>query len=250
MTGTVNLTLNNGIGTIDFFHPKGNSLPKTLLNELAALITKAGGDPKVSVLVLKSSGEGAFCAGASFDELMKINDLKSGKDFFSGFAKVILAMKNCPKFILCRVQGKAVGGGVGIIAASDYALASNKASIKLSELTLGIGPFVIAPVVERKIGLSALSTLSINASKWQNADWAFEKGLFNDVFESIEDLDNAISELAEMLSQSSPEAMKELKKVLWQNSETLGTLLSERALLSGKLAQSNFTKEFITRFKK
>lgn len=249
MVGSVSLTISDNIGTIEFHHPKGNSLPKKLLNELAEEITVAGSDKKIAVIVLKSSGNGAFCAGASFDELADIDSTKKGTHFFSGFAKVILAMKNCPKLILCRVQGKAVGGGVGIIAAADYAIASSEASIKLSELNLGIGPFVIAPVVERKIGVSALSSLSINASNWRSANWANEKGLYNDVFESIDLLDKAIKTLATNLSKSSPEAMKALKNVLWEGFEFLENELKKRAQLSGKLAQSEFTKNFIDQFK-
>ncbi|GAB5409730.1 MAG: enoyl-CoA hydratase/isomerase family protein [Balneolaceae bacterium] len=249
MVGSVSLSVSDNIGIIEFHHPKGNSLPSNLLSELAETITKASSNHEIITLVLKSSGTGAFCAGASFDELSEIDSPEKGTSFFSGFANVILAMKNCPKFIICRVQGKAVGGGVGIIAASDYAIARSKASIKLSELNLGIGPFVIAPVVERKIGLSALSSLSINSSNWRDAKWAFEKGLYNDIYESIDLLDQSIENLAKHLSQSSPEAMKTLKSVLWEGSDSLGKVLKERAKLSGKLAQSKFTKEFIEQFK-
>lgn len=249
MVGSVVLSISDNIGTIEFSHPKGNSLPKVLLSELAETITNAGKDERVAIIILKSSGEGAFCAGASFEELAEIDSPKKGTEFFSGFANVILAMKNCPKLILCRVHGKAVGGGVGIIAASDYAIASSSASIKLSELNLGIGPFVIAPVVEGKIGVSALSSLSINASTWRNAKWAFTKGLYNDIFDSSSSLDEAIDTLANQLSKSSPNAMKALKEVLWKRTESLDELLKERAKLSGNLAQSSFTKEFIEHFK-
>ncbi len=250
MAGSVKLEITNNIGVIEFFHPKSNSLPKVLLLELTSVITEAGNNPDISVLILKSAGDGAFCAGASFDELADIDSPEKGTQFFSGFAKVILAIKNCPKLILCQVQGKAVGGGVGIIAASDYTLAISSASIKLSELNLGIGPFVIAPVVERKIGTSSLSSLSIDASNWRDAKWAFDKGLYNDVFDSNSQLEEATMKLATQLSKSSPEAMKELKKVLWEGFDSLDTLLKTRADLSGKLAQSSFTKEFIKKFKK
>jgi len=250
MVGSVTLTFSDQIGTIEFSHPKGNSLPKALLIKLADTIHEAGTINDLSVIILKSAGDGAFCAGASFDELADIDSPEKGTEFFSGFAKVILAMKNCPKLILCQVQGKAVGGGVGIIAASDYSLANSSASIKLSELNLGIGPFVIAPVVERKIGTSALSTLSIDASNWRDAKWAFDKRLYNDVFDSKSQLEEATMKLASQLSKSSPEAMKELKSVLWEGLESLDTLLKTRAELSGKLAQSSFTKDFIKQFKK
>ena len=249
MDGSVTLSISDNIGTIEFHHPKSNSLPKSLLHKLAETISNAGNDSNIAVIILKSSGEGAFCAGASFDELMAINNLEQAKEFFSGFAKVIMAMKNCPKFIITRVHGKTVGGGVGVVAASDYAIASELASIKLSELSIGIGPFVIAPVVQRKIGVSALSTLSINASEWKSAEWALEKGLYNEVVELDNTLDVAIQKLAKQLSSSNPKAMKEMKEMLWEDTNNLEQVLLKRAEISGKLSLSEFTRNFLETFK-
>ncbi len=250
MSGSVSAEIQKGIATIEFFHPKGNSLPSHLLDEIAEQISSTGKDDSVKVIVLKSAGEGAFCAGASFDELIDINNYEVGKKFFMGFGKVILAMKNCPKLIITRVHGKAVGGGLGIIAASDYAIASNSAFVKLSELSLGIGPFVIAPVVTRKIGLSAFSTLSIDARKWQSAEWAFKKGLFNTLTTSVSELDNEVNRLAEDLAGSSPDAMQEIKLLTWIRTDDLDELLELRAEISGRLVLSDFTKNFISEFKK
>lgn len=250
MTGSINVEKQNGIAAIEFFHPKGNSFPSALLQELAETIKRVGNDDDVKVIVLKSSGEGAFCAGASFDELIGISTYEDGKKFFMGFGKVILAMKHCPKIIISRVHGKAVGGGLGIIAASDFAIASIEASVKLSELSLGIGPFVIAPVLERKIGLSAFSTLSIDARTWQHAEWAYQKGLFNALTKSNDDLDNEVERLAGDLAQSSPEAMQEIKLLTWIGTEDLDELLELRAEISGRLVLSEFTKNFISEFKK
>ena len=249
MDGSVTLSISDNIGTIEFYHPKGNSLPKSLLHKLAETVSKAGHDSSITVIVLKSSGNGAFCAGASFDELMAINNLDQAKEFFSGFGKVIMAMKNCPKFIIVRVQGKTVGGGVGIVAASDYAIANEHASIKLSELSIGIGPFVIAPVVQRKIGVSALSSLSINATEWKSAEWALEKGLYNDVVESDNSLDAAVQKLVKQLSSSNPKAMKEIKKMLWEDTNNLEQVLLKRAEISGELSLSDFTRNFLETFK-
>lgn len=249
MDGSVTLNVSNRIGTIEFHHPKSNSLPKALLHSLAETISKAGDDPEITVIILKSSGEGAFCAGASFDELLEIEELSTGKKFFSGFGKVILAMKRCPKIIIARVHGKTVGGGVGIVAASDYALGSENASIKLSELSIGIGPFVIAPVVERKIGVSALSSLSINATEWKSAEWAYQKGLYNDLLPSQKELDNAVQVLAKNLSGYNPKAMEKLKYALWENTDHMEKLLENRAEVTGRLALSDFTKHFIEKFK-
>ena len=245
----VKTTINEGVGTIEFFHPQSNSLPGHILSELSATITKAGKDNNIQVIILKSAGDRAFCAGASFDELIAINNEASGKQFFSGFANVINAARKCPKFIIGRVQGKAVGGGVGMASATDYCFATKFASTKLSELAIGIGPFVVGPAVERKIGTSSFSAMTINATKWFDANWAREKGLYTEVFDSADEMDAKINKLATTLSQSNPEAMQELKKVMWEGSENWDSLLMERAERSGKLVLSDFTKNAIQKFK-
>lgn len=247
--GKVMHTLNEGIATIEFYHPLSNSLPGKLLGELADTITELGGNDEVRVIVLKSSGERAFCAGASFDELISIEDIETGKQFFSGFAKVINACRTCPKLIIGRVQGKAVGGGVGVASAVDYCVATKFASVKLSELAVGIGPFVVGPAVERKIGVSAMSQLAIDATEWQTAQWAKEKGLYTEVYETAEEMDQAIEVLANKLSNSNPEAMELLKKIFWKGTENWGDLLKERASMSGQLVLSEFTKNAINKFK-
>ncbi|MBA3705339.1 MAG: enoyl-CoA hydratase/isomerase family protein [Bacteroidetes bacterium] len=238
-----------GIATITFFHPKSNSLPGELLCELAENIVVAGNDKNTNVIVLKSDGDKAFCAGASFDELIAIKDIEAGKKFFSGFALVINAIRKAPKFVIARVHGKAVGGGVGIASAADYTLAVDSASVKLSELAVGIGPFVVGPAVERKIGTSAFTALSINAGEWQSAQWAKEKGLYINIFKTVEEMDAAIASLAKTLAQSNPEAMQALKKIFWSGTESWDTLLIERAEISGKLVLSEFTVNAINKFK-
>ncbi|MCC6599420.1 MAG: enoyl-CoA hydratase/isomerase family protein [Crocinitomicaceae bacterium] len=247
--GRVTISKNNGIATISFFHPQSNSLPGLLLREIAVTIEQTGADESVRVIILRSEGEKAFCAGASFDELIAIRDLDSGKHFFSGFALVINAMRKCPQLIIARVHNKSVGGGVGIASAADYCFATCNASVKLSELAVGIGPFVVGPAVERKIGVSAMSKLAINATEWASAQWASEKGLYNEVFESQSKMDEAIEALAKQLSVSSPEAMRELKKILWKGTENWDELLMERAGISGRLVLSQFTRQAIEKFK-
>jgi methylglutaconyl-CoA hydratase len=249
MTEFVKLTTQNSIGTIEFFHPQSNSLPGHILAELASTITKAGEDDNIKVIILKSAGERAFCAGASFDELVAIDTPENGKKFFSGFANVINAARKCPKFIIGRVQGKAVGGGVGMASATDYCFATKFASAKLSELAIGIGPFVVGPAVERKIGTSAFSAMTINAGKWFDASWAREKGLYTEVFDSVDEMDVEVAKLATTLSKSNPEAMEGLKKIMWQGSEHWDELLMERAVSSGTLVLSDFTKNAIEKFK-
>ena len=224
--GKVEKSIANGIATIEFFHPLSNSLPGKLLALLADTITKMGKDESVKVIVLKSAGERAFCAGASFDELISIKDIETGKVFFSGFANVINACRKCPKIIIGRVQGKAVGGGVGVASAVDYCVATKFASVKLSELAVGIGPFVVGPAVERKIGTSAMSQLAIDATEWQTAEWAKEKGLYTEVYDTIEEMDEAVDVLANKLIKSNPEAMRLLKQVFWKGTENWDELLN------------------------
>lgn len=248
--GHVNFQLDaNSIGHITFGHPMSNSLPGKILQKLADTITEVSALPEVKVLLLKSEGEKAFCAGASFDELISINDLETGLQFFSGFAKVINACRKSDKLIIGRVQGRAVGGGVGLASATDYCFATNRAEVKLSELAVGIGPFVVGPAVERKIGLSAMSELAINATEWRSAQWAKDKGLYTEIYEDSAAMDNAIETLSLRLAQSNPEAMAELKKVFWQGTENWDELLVSRAAISGRLVLSDFTRNAISAFK-
>ncbi len=250
MNPYVKLDVENGIGTIEFFHPQSNSLPGEILQKLAGTITEAGINDDILVVILKSGGDRVFCAGASFDELMAIENEDQGKQFFSGFANVINAARKCPKFIIGRVQGKAVGGGVGMASATDYCLATKFASVKLSELAIGIGPFVVGPPIERKIGLSAFSQLTINATKWHSAQWAREKGLFAEVYDSADEMDKAIKELAEKLVSSNPDSMRELKQVMWEGTENWDSLLVQRAAMSGKRVLSEFTRKTLVKLKK
>ncbi|HNN72359.1 MAG TPA: enoyl-CoA hydratase/isomerase family protein [Ferruginibacter sp.] len=249
MEAYVRSHIEHGINTIEFYHPQSNSLPGKLLEELAKEIHFAGTHEETRVIILKSGGEKSFCSGASFDELISIQTEAEGLTFFSGFAHVINAMRRCPKIIIGRIQGKCVGGGVGLASAVDYAIATDKAEIKLSELAVGIGPFVVGPAVERKIGTSAFSALAIDATNWRNTEWARKKGLFAEVHESIENMDEAVYRLASTLAHSNPAAMAEMKKVFWKGTEHWDQLLPERAAISGRLVLSEFTRNAINKFK-
>ena len=247
--GYVTLTISeSGIATISFYHPAQNSLPAALLNDLTNKITEAGAGPKTRIIVLKSEGDRTFCAGASFDELLQIKDKEAGAIFFSGFARVINACRKSPKIIIARVQGKAVGGGVGLAAAADYCLATEFAALKLSELAIGIGPFVISPAVTRKIGLPAFSQLTIRASDFQTAQWAKEKGLYNEVYPDIAALDIALAQLTEKLASYHPEALTGLKEILWEGTADWDDLLNQRAATSGQLVLSAFTQQALQGF--
>lgn len=248
--GSISVEITNNIGTLTFHHPKGNSLPGRLLEDMANKITELGENNEVRVILLQSKGEGAFCAGASFTELTNIEDFVAGKQFFMGFAKVINAMRKAPTIVVARVQGKAVGGGVGLASAADYTLAAEGASVKLSELALGIGPFVVGPAVKRKIGPSAFGQLAINATEWREASWARRHGLYADLYDSIEALDEGVRKLTSQLAGSSPEALEELKKMLWEDTEDWDQLLEERAEISGRLVLSDYTRQAISAFKK
>jgi methylglutaconyl-CoA hydratase len=246
--GDVTVTIADGIGTIRFGHPKGNSLPGVLLQRLAEAVTWVGKDPAARVIVLRSEGAGPFCAGASFDELVSISDAAEGEEFFSGFAKVILAMIRAPKFVLVRVQGRTAGGGVGIAAAGDYTFAVKSASAKLSELAVGIGPFVVGPVIERRIGQGPYAAMSVDAD-WRDAEWGARHGLYARVSDDVADMDAALNALAGTLAASNPEAMAEMKRVFWTGTEKWDALLAERARVSGKLVLSEFTRSAIAKFK-
>ncbi len=247
--GYVSHELEHGIATIEFFHPSSNSLPAAILADLAKTINDVGTDNRVHVIVLRSAGEKAFCAGASFDELIAITNEAEGKKFFSGFANVINAMRKCHKLIIGRVQGKAVGGGVGLIAATDYAIATEDASVKLSELAVGIGPFVVGPAVERKVGVSCFSQLAIDATEWRSAEWAKRHGLYSELHKTVLEVDDSVARLADRLAHSSPEAMAQLKKIFWHGTEHWDTILSDRAAISGRLVLSDFTRNAINKFK-
>ena len=249
MDGQVTTVIDKGIATITFTHPAHNSMPGEQLRRLSTAIESAGSDENVRIVVLQSGGERTFCAGASFDELAAIDDFASGKKFFLGFANVINACRKCPRLIIGRVQGKAVGGGVGIAAAVDYCMAAKFASVKLSELALGIGPFVVGPAVQRKTGLSAFSAMAINATAWYPADWALRAGLYTEVFENIGLLDQRIEEFSAQLATMSPGAMLELKRVFWAGTEHWDELLEARAEISGRLVLSDFTKRAIASIK-
>ena len=247
--GSVEFEISAGVATITFGHPLSNSMPGKILKKLADTITELGNNDDAKVIILKSQGDRAFCAGASFDELISIKDIDTGKKFFMGFANVINACRNCPKFIIGRVQGKAVGGGVGLASAVDYCYATQHSAIKLSELAIGIGPFVVGPAVERKIGVSAMSQLAINATEWRGAKWAREKGLYVDIFETIEEMDADIEVIAKKLANSNPEAMRLLKQTFWKGTEDWDNLLAQRAAMSGELVLSDFTVNAINDFK-
>jgi methylglutaconyl-CoA hydratase len=256
MQGHVKTETHKGITSIEFYHPQRNSLPGKILEEIAKEIHFAGTHEETKVIILKSgnygddeSKIGTFCSGASFDELMAIKNETEGLLFFTGFANIINAIRRCPKMVIGRIHGKCVGGGVGLAAAVDYAIAIEGADIKLSELAVGIGPFVVGPAVERKIGTAAFSALAIDATKWRNSDWAKRKGLFAELHTSIENMDEGIFQLSNTLAHSSPKAMAEMKKIFWKGTEHWDELLRERAAISGRLVLSDFTKNAIEKFK-
>ncbi len=239
----------DGVATVEFSHPRGNSMPAALLRRLADELATVGGHRDVRVIILRSSGQGPFCAGASFDELKAIRDAQAGKEFFMGFARLILAMKACSKPIVTRVHGKTVGGGVGIVAASDYAMAVDSASIRLSELAVGIGPFVVGPIIERKAGTGAFAAMALDAD-WRDARWAAQRGLYARVYDSIEELDHGVGAFAKRLAASNPEAMAAIKRPAWEGTDHWPALLEERAAMSGRLVLSDFTRQAIAAFER
>ncbi|HEV3413035.1 MAG TPA: enoyl-CoA hydratase/isomerase family protein [Puia sp.] len=248
--GYVRTETHEGITTIEFYHPQSNSLPGRLLDALTHEVHGAGNDPQTRVIILRSAGTKAFCAGASFDELIAIQNADQGFLFFSGFAHLINAIRKCPQFVIARIHGKCVGGGVGIAAAADYAIAVDGAEVKLSELALGIGPFVVGPAVERKIGISAASSLAIDATMWRDAEWARKRGLYAELHSQVTEMDESIDRLARTLAHSSPEATALLKATFWKGTEHWDQLLIERAMISGRLILSETSRNALHNFRK
>jgi len=244
--GYINLSIENEIGRIKFFHPKGNSLPSYILERMKSLFKEVSHDEKVKVVILESEGK-TFCAGASFDELLSINTLEEGEKFFFRFGEIMIAMKNCPKFIIAKVQGKSVGGGLGLISASDYVIALENASVRLSELTVGIGPFVIGHAVERKVGKNSFQAMSIDC-EWRDSQWAKANGLYSKIANSEAELELSVIELAQKLTKVNPEAVKKIKSIFWEGTEHWDELLKQRALMSGELILSDFSKNYIQNF--
>lgn len=249
-TGLLNTTIENKIATLEFGHPASNSFPRELLDRVTNALERLSENPEVSIIVIRSEGVGAFCAGASFDELLAVSNLEEGTRFFSGFAQLINAMRSCKKLIIGRVHGKAVGGGVGIASACDYVFATQNAAVKLSELAIGIGPFVIEPAVSRKIGKTALAEMTLAAHDWKSADWAKQNGLYAETFENAADLDVALGRFCSKLASYNPDALLEMKKVLWEGTDHWQNLLFERAAITGKLVLSDYSRSALTQFKK
>lgn len=250
MEGTVTVEILNKVATISFYHPASNSFPSRQLQALTDTLSELNKNKYVTLIILKSEGDGAFCAGASFDELLQVSNLEEGNRFFSGFANVINAMRKSNKLIVGRIHGKAVGGGVGLMAACDYVFGTEKVAVKLSELAIGIGPFVIEPVVSKKIGTTAMAEMTLAATEWKSAKWAFEKGLITKLFPSTEEMDEALLQFSGLLSSYNPDALLEMKKVFWQETKDWDHLLYERAAISGRLVLSEFTKKALNQFKK
>lgn len=249
-TGTLYTKIEKNVTVITFGHPSGNSFPSEQLDRLTQELKELQYKDEVSIILLQSEGTGAFCAGASFDELLAVSNLIEGTRFFSGFANVVNAIRKSGKIVIGRIHGKAVGGGVGLAAACDYAFATKESAVKLSEIAIGIGPFVIEPAVSRKIGKTAMAELALNPTQWKSAEWAFQKGLYAQIFNSIEDMDNALNQFVDELSSYNPEALSDFRKILWEGTENWDNLLYERAAVSGKLVLSDFTKNALNKFKK
>ena len=248
--GYVKSEIHNHVATIEFFHPKGNSLTSVLLQKLSQEIHYAANNKDTHAIVIRSAGTGAFCSGASFDEMSAIKTEEEGVRFFSGFANVINAMRKCPQFIIARIHGKCVGGGVGLAAAADYAIALEGADIKLSELSLGFGPFVIASALQRKLGLSAYTQLTIDSQLWRNSDWARRKGLYAELHPTLESLEESLDRLSNSLASTSKEATAELKNIFWKDAQNWDELLQERARLSAKLLLKEDAQNAISKFRK
>lgn len=244
MDGNVQLEKNKKIGRIKFFHPKGNSLPSNLLDELVQAFEKSEKDPDIRVIVLESKGN-SFCAGASLKELKKLKNIDETTSFFMGFADLLNTIRKMSKFVLAKVHGKVVGGGVGLVAVCDYAFATNAALIKLSELSIGLGPYVIEPAVSRKIGTTAFTQLSLDSAEWKSAQWGLENGLYAKCVTDKKALDQTVINNAERLSNYDQQSLRHLRKLHWKDTNNWESLLPKNAKITAKLALSDFTQNKI-----
>ncbi len=240
--------IRNSISEITFGTPKSNSLPGEILEKLAQTILIEGKKEEVKAILLKSEGEKVFCAGASFDELLEIDELEASKKFFGGFAKVLNAMRSCGKIVVVRVQGKTTGGGVGIACGADYCFATKNAALALTEINLGIGPFVIGPYVERKIGKSQFSAMAIDAD-FRSAEWAEQHNIYHSVSETIAEMELKLGIFLDKLSARSDEALALIKKVSWEGTEHFEELMPERIHMSASLILEDSAKENIQKIK-
>jgi len=245
--GNITYTVDNHVAIVFFETESHNSLTLENLKTLADYFNKASEDKNVKIVLLKSGGK-TFCAGANFNQLLSIENFEDGKAFFMGFGNLILAIKKCDKIVVGRIHGKAIGGGVGLTAACDFTIASEFATIRLSELNIGLGPLVIGPMVERKLGLSGLSALSLNPKEWKTAYWAQQKGLFNEVFQTQIQADAYLATYIESMTNTSLQAMTIVKKMLWENTENWDELLESRAEQSAKLLLTRECKSEIAKF--
>ena len=245
MEGTVKLKKENKVGRIEFFHPKGNSLTSEIMENLVSSLNKAEGDSDINVIIIESIGQTTFCSGASLSEIKSIKNIESGINFFMGFARLLNTIREMSKFVLARVHGKIVGGGVGLVSACDYSFALENSSIKLTELSIGLGPYVIEPALSRKIGNTSFTNLSLDSSEWKTANWGLEKGLYAHLSQNIELMDNALNQKAKIISSYSPEACRQLRKLHWKNTEHWETLLPENAKITARLVLSDFSQKQI-----
>ncbi len=233
------------IGFLEFGNPAGNSLPSPLLKAFKAGLIALEKDSNVRVIVIQSFGDRAFCGGASLAEMKTLQTLEEATAFFMGIADLINTLRSLSKFVIGRVHGKVVGGGVGLVAACDYVLANRTAQIKLSELSIGIGPYVIEPVVSRKIGGTAFAQLSLDAHQWKSATWAEDKGLYNALFETQVELDLAVKTNAERFASYPEKAVKTLRKLHWKETEHWDKLLPKNAAITGELALQEATQNIL-----
>lgn len=248
MQPTVHTQIENSIAKIQFYNPASNACDPSMLAQMVHAFNTLSANSQVKVILLSSKGNKAFCAGASITHLSELKDMKAATDFFSGFGRLILSMKNCNKIIVTSVQGKAVGGGVGIIAASDYVIATENSGLRLSELMIGIGPLVIAPAVIRKVGVAHFSQLSLKPSTWKDAKWGAAHGLFNELVTDGDSLENVTVDYCNSLASYSAQALSALKSVLWQGTEHWEELLYENAAKTATLSLSEDAQESFKKF--
>lgn len=211
---TLQIELRDEVLTVTLDRPDvHNAFNDELIHEAIDLFSNI--DPGAArVLVLRGSGKN-FCAGADLNWMSRMVSYTRDENIrdSSLLAKMFALMNDCPVPVVGRIHGAAIGGGVGLVAVCDVAIASSDTKFGLSEVKLGILPAVISPYVIAKIGETHARALFLTGERFE-AERAMRIGLVHRVVDSVAELDAAVYETVTQLKTSGPEAVRECKKLI------------------------------------
>lgn len=193
-----------------------NAFDDTLIQSLTKAFTRLGKDANVRVIILRAEGS-AFCAGADLNWMQRSVDFSFSENVQDAhhLAAMLKAIYDCPKPVIARVHGAAFGGGVGLVAACDIALATESAKFCLSETRLGLIPAVISPFVVPKIGQTAARRYFLTAEVF-SATQAAHLNLVTEVASDEAALDALLAKIVGAILANGPEALSQSKVLLEQ----------------------------------